>query len=83
MRKDKINNGHYLELTDRVHVISCIFEDHIYNHPLAEEDKEIRKVTDKIIGLLGKLYQISGTKMYKNDEPISKVVFRRHKNSKD
>lgn len=87
MKNDKINKGHYLELTDRVHVISCNFEDHIYEHPLAKKNKEIKKITSKILNLLGELYQITGTKMFNKDEkhesPIHKVVFGRHKKSKN
>lgn len=87
MKKDKINNGHYLELTDRVHVMSNMFEDHIYNHPLSEKDKEIKKITNKILSLLGELYQITGTKMHneyeKYESPIHKVILGRHKKPKD
>lgn len=85
--KTKINDGHYLELTDRLHIFTCNFEDYICNHPLIKENKDIKKVTDEVTMLLADLYQMATQKMYNNNEteqsPISQIVFRRHKKSKN
>lgn len=46
--KDKfgeINEGHYLELMDRIHVIASNIETHIMEHPLLKnmDDKKLNK----------------------------------------
>jgi len=40
--KNEINDGHYLELMDRLHVVMCTLNDHCLEHPLAESDAEIK-----------------------------------------
>ena len=32
----EINDGHYIELTDRCHVMASMFYDHVCEHPLAK-----------------------------------------------
>ena len=66
--KPKINDGHYVELTDRCHVMASIFYDHICEHPLAIEDKEIKQLTDKIAKLQYELYQFVANKMFDHDK---------------
>lgn len=85
MKKNKINEGHYLELMDRLHVISCMLNDHCVEHPLSKSDKEIQFRIKYALGQLMDAYQYVGQKDYENEqknEPIHKVVFRRHKNPK-
>ena len=38
----KINNGHYYELLDRIHVIIENIDTHLVNHPLSSKDKKIK-----------------------------------------
>ena len=46
----EINDGHYLELMDRLHVIICTLNDHCIEHPLAQSDKEIKfQIVSKIL----------------------------------
>ena len=83
--KCKINDGHYLELMDRLHVITCNLEDHLMNHPLTREDKEVEKLIKYSIINLSHAYQVVGSKMYENEKrknPISKVILGRRKKSK-
>ena len=40
--KIEINDGHYLELMDRLHIIICTLNDHCVEHPLSQSDKEIK-----------------------------------------
>lgn len=36
-----INEGHYLELMDRIHILSCTLDDHILNHPISRANPDI------------------------------------------
>lgn len=86
--KNKINDGHYLELMDRLHVIACTLDEHCIKHPLAQSDKEIKFRIDYALGMIMDAYQYVGQKDYEkdkkneHDKPIHKVILRRHKNSK-
>ena len=84
--KIKINEGHYLELMDRLHVSTCNLEDHLLSHPLTKKEKEIEKLIKFSIINLSRAYQIVGSKMYENEErknAISEIVLGRHKKSKN
>lgn len=86
MKNNDINDGHYLELMDRLHVQSCMIEDHLVNHPLTKKIKKVKKLIDEAGWALAEAYQIVGQKSYENEErknPIEKVVFGRRKSSKD
>jgi hypothetical protein len=56
----EINDGHYLELMDRLHVVSCTIDDHILNHPLCETNKDIQNKIDDALSLLMEAYQMTG-----------------------
>jgi hypothetical protein len=84
--KNKINDGHYLELMDRLHVQSCMIEDHLMGHPLTKKIKKVKKLIDDAGWALAEAYQIVGQESIKNEKrknPIKKVVLGRHKSSKD
>jgi hypothetical protein len=38
----EINDGHYLELMDRIHVLSCTLDDHILNHPISLQNSDVK-----------------------------------------
>lgn len=81
----KINDGHFLELMDRIHVQSCTIETHLLDHPLTKQLKKVKKLINRSHKNLLDAYQIVGQKSFENDEqknPIKKVILRRHKNSK-
>ena len=59
-KKNLINDGHYLELMDRIHIVSCTIDDHILNHPLSENQPEIQQKIDKALELLIESYQMVG-----------------------
>jgi hypothetical protein len=61
-KKNSINAGHYLELMDRIHVVSCTIDDHILNHPLSENEKDIQNKIDLALELLLEAYQMVGSK---------------------
>ena len=81
VNKNIINEGHYLELTDRCHVMASMFYDHICEHPLAIEDKEIKQLTDKIAESHYELYQFVAGKMFEQDEKKKTNRRRKSKNS--
>jgi hypothetical protein len=59
----EINDGHYLELMDRLHVVSCTIDEHILNHPLAEVNNDIHLKIDEALSLLMEAYQMVGNKI--------------------
>jgi hypothetical protein len=63
----EINEGHYLELMDRLWMISCIVEDHLYNHPLTEKEEKVRLLIEKAGLLLAEAYQEVGQFMPTED----------------
>jgi hypothetical protein len=82
----KINEGHYLELMDRLYVKLSEIEEHLLYHPLTPELKKVKKLINKSGMSLAEAYQSVGyelSKKQEKNEPIKKVVFRRHKKSKD
>lgn len=82
--KNKINEGHYLELMDRLHVLMCNLQDHCVKHPVSKKNKEIKFKLEYALGQLWDAYQEVGNEsVKKNKNGIQKVIFRRHKNSKD
>ena len=62
VKKNKINAGHYLELMDRIHIAACMIDDHILNHPLSENEKDIQNKLDMALELLLEAYQMVGNK---------------------
>jgi hypothetical protein len=67
MEKVKINEGHYLELMDRLHVIMCTLNDHCLEHPLTQTDEDIRFHIDIALRHLWDAYQLVGNKNYENE----------------
>jgi hypothetical protein len=79
----KINDGHYLELLYRLHVIMCNIEEHCIKHPVSKKNKDIRFQLEYALGQLWDAYQqVGGLEDDKNKNPIEKVILRRHKKSK-
>ena len=66
MDKIEINEGHYLELMDRLHVAMSTIHDHILEHPLAEQQKEIQSLVEDAISNLWDAYQLVGGLTYEN-----------------
>lgn len=84
--KNKINDGHYLELMDRLHVLISNLDTHCVKHPVSKKNKDIKFKLEYALGQLWDAYQEVGKESInneKNKNGIQKVIFRRHKNSKD
>jgi hypothetical protein len=69
--KNKINDGHYLELMDRLHVQTCMIDEHLVSHPLTKKIKKVKKLINNALMSLAEAYQIVGSESYekikKND----------------
>ena len=61
-KKNLINSGHYLELMDRIHIIMMNIQDHLLDHPLVENEKDIQKKIEKASHKLWDVYQLVGNK---------------------
>jgi hypothetical protein len=80
----KINDGHYLELMDRLHVLTCLMDSHLVHHPLTKKIKKVKKLIDTAQWALLEAYQVVGEKDYEREQknnPITKVILRRRKKS--
>jgi hypothetical protein len=80
----KINEGHYLELMDRLYVKLSEIEDHLLNHPLTPKLKKVKKLIDRSGICLAEAYQIVGEELSKKQETneTKKIILRRRKNPK-
>jgi|688.fasta_scaffold2742917_2 hypothetical protein len=58
--KIEINEGHYVELLDRTHVLISNLELHLLQHPLALKKKKIYKKIEAAGLLLADVYQDVG-----------------------
>ena len=61
-KKNLINSGHYLELMDRIHIVMMNIQDHLIDHPLSENEKDIQKKIEKAQHKLWEAYQLVGNK---------------------
>jgi hypothetical protein len=61
-KNNSINSGHYLELMDRIHIIMMNIQDHLIDHPLAENERDVRKKIEKAQHKLWEAYQLVGNK---------------------
>ena len=56
-----INDGHYLELMDRLHIINCTLEDHLLDHPITTTYSEVKELIEEAQTKLLTAYQIVGS----------------------
>ena len=63
--KNKINDGHYLELLDRLLIQTCMIEDYLFKHPVSKKCKKVRNLIDNAGQSLAEAYQIVGHELYK------------------
>ena len=68
--QDKLNQGHYLELMDRLHVVMCTIDNHCIQHPLAKTERSIRNLLYSTIDNLYDAYQ-----------EVGKLEYERYKNN--
>jgi hypothetical protein len=56
----ELNRGHYFEVLDRVHVVSCHLEEHVGSHPVLRRHPELARIHDRAAEALAELYQAVG-----------------------
>lgn len=79
----EINDGHYLEIMDRLHVQMCMLESHLVEHPIANENKEVKRLIIKAIVTLVQAYQIVGGLAHDNNKKTKKKKTNKRRNSKN
>ena len=60
MRDTTLTKEHYHEMLDRLHVVCCMINDHLLEHPVAQQDEEIKKPIEKALDILAQTYQTAG-----------------------
>ena len=55
-----INPGHAHEALDRCHVLLCMLNDHLLQHPYVESDADVRREVEAASDALSKAYQLIG-----------------------
>lgn len=59
----EINDGHYLELMDRLAVQGDVINNHIYEHPLTNSLPEVKEKIEAALTNLFEAYQLVGQVM--------------------
>ena len=63
MEEIKLTKEHYHEMLDRLHVVSCMINDHLLGHQVAQQDEEIKKPIEEALDILAETYQTAGYKL--------------------
>lgn len=69
--KKLLDEFHYHEILDRLHVIACTCEDHLMQHPVTKLESDVKQNVEKAIEYLWKAYQCTGNlsnKKFKDDD---------------
>ena len=59
MRDTTLTKEHYHEMVDRLHVVCCMINDHLLEHPVALQDEEIKKPIEEALDTLSQTYHIA------------------------
>ena len=65
--KPEINDGHYIELLDRVWVTMENMSNNLLEHPLTCHEDDVKKSIEDAIDNLWDVYQLIGSKMDKSE----------------
>ena len=68
MSKPKLDEYHYHEAADRLHVIMDTIDDHLIQHPVLKLDIEPRRLVEQAQTLLFEAYQMIGETRFKMHE---------------
>lgn len=86
MKKNKINEGHYVEALDRLFMITDLMDSYLMGHPIIKKNKDVKKLIEfSIINLL-EAYQRVGEKTHETEfkrPSIGETLPRRRKKSKN
>ena len=54
-------------MADRLHVVSCMVNDHLIQHKVSKLDKQVNQPIEQALELLLEAYQVAGNKMFENE----------------
>lgn len=60
----KLDEYHYHEIVDRLHVIMCMIDDHLQQHPVAKVENEASQLISNATDNLWQAYQLLGSKRF-------------------
>ena len=60
MKQEKLNDGHYLEIIERLHCQMSNIEDHLLDHPVSQKYDVLREHIIRALVKLIQAYQITG-----------------------
>ena len=58
--ENTINEGHYAELLDRLHIVIDNIDSHLLEHPLAKQEQKIKKLIERATENLAEAYLTVG-----------------------
>ena len=61
-KKIKLDNYHYHEMLDRLHVVMSMIDDHLQQHPVAKIETDIKDLISEAQDKLHEAYQVTGNK---------------------
>lgn len=64
MSKPKLDEFHYHEIVDRLHVIMCMVDEHLQQHPVAKLENEANQLIANANDNLWQAYQLLGAKRF-------------------
>lgn len=63
MAKEKLNRGHWHEAADRTYCAMDIIQRMLFDHPAIEQTPDLSNKIEKVLDILGEVYQEAGAKM--------------------
>jgi len=79
----EINDGHYLEMMDRLHVQMSVLESHLLYHPIADKHKDVKRLIIRATIALVQAYQIVGGLAHDTTKKTKKKKTNKRGNSKN
>lgn len=70
----KPDHLHHHEVIDRIHVINCIIEEHLFGHPVIEANAELKAKIEEASNALGEAYQMAGKEWFTQVEQVNNIL---------
>lgn len=64
MSKPTLDEFHYHEIVDRLHIVMCMIDDHLQQHPVTKLETEASQLISNANDNLWQAYQLLGTKRF-------------------
>jgi hypothetical protein len=61
--KIEINQGHYVEALHVAYMVQDMMENYLIEHPVIDQNKELKELVGKAQGIIGEVYQKIGAKI--------------------